>query len=643
MKIKKLIYMMCLLCGGTFSITSCDYLDVSEELAENLTLDETFDNPAYVRRWYGGLYNVITNYTTAWSGGQDGFSGFWCGMSGETLVSSGGVVSQMRDGFTASTAPAQRWTTLYRYIRDSWLFIEKAHVVGDENDIDYINSTELSKMVAEVKFLIAYSYMSLFELYGPVPYIDKTIDANDKTLDFARTPINEFLTKVDGLLEEIINSGYLTESVIQNSHSSQEGERYNLSEVVRPTKIAAMALRAKLWVYAASPLFNGGYKESLQLSNNDGTTIFTAKDDSRWEKAKDYLEALIKEAENKGHKLYVYTNSETGQADPHESVYRLYQYFNDEILWASGQSGYNSGNAEKNTDPRSLFNGWANCGITQNSVDAFFDKDGLCIDDPGSVYSEKGFSDVMNPVNKDKRVDKNVYNMYANREPRFYANVIYQGKSWHIQPNARPNFFCNWAKGGDADNTNANCPRAGDLLGKFKNRTIRWEGGGTTLWGRPLILFRLADFYLYYAEVLNEINPQDPLIITYLDKVRERAGIPGYKKLATDNKKNIIGDQQKQRKAIQHERQIEMMAEGVRYFDVRRWMIAGQGEDGDQSVIWGMNLNGKSSVTPGESDSYYTRTKIENRAWQRAMYLYPIPLTEINNSKGGLLKQNPLW
>ena len=226
MKIKKLIYMMCLLCGGTFSITSCDYLDVSGELAENLTLDETFENPTYVRRWYGGLYNVITNYTTAWSGGQDGFSGFWCGMSGETLVSSGGVISQMRDGFTASTAPAQRWTTLYRYIRDSWLFIDKVHVVGDESDIDYINNAELNKMVAEVKFLIAYSYMSLFELYGPVPYIDKVIDANDKNLDFARTPINEFLAKVDGLLEEIINSGYLAESIIQNSHSSQEGEPF---------------------------------------------------------------------------------------------------------------------------------------------------------------------------------------------------------------------------------------------------------------------------------------------------------------------------------------------------------------------------------------------------------------------------------
>ena len=82
-------------------------------------------------------------------------------------------------------------------------------------------------------------------------------------------------------------------------------------------------------------------------------------------------------------------------------------------------------------------------------------------------------------------------------------------------------------------------------------------------WGRPSILFRLADFYLYYAEVCNEINPNDPNIIKCLDEVRKRAGIPGYQELATSGKKNIIGNQALQRKMIQRERQVELAMDAI--------------------------------------------------------------------------------
>ena len=110
--------------------------------------------------------------------------------------------------------------------------------------------------------------------------------------------------------------------------------------------------------------------------------------------------------------------------------------------------------------------------------------------------------------------------------------------------------------------------RAGYLLYKFNNRSLLKEGSNPTDWGRPWIYFRLADFYLYYAEVCNEINPNDANIIKYLDLVRERAGIPGYKDLATKAApygKNIIGNQELQREAIYRERIIEMLGEGNYY------------------------------------------------------------------------------
>lgn len=155
------------------------------------------------------------------------------------------------------------------------------------------------------------------------------------------------------------------------------------------------------------------------------------------------------------------------------------------------------------------------------------------------------------------------------------------------------------------------------------------------------VLFRLADFYLYYAEVCNEIDPEDECVIDYLDKIRERAGLPGYRELAATGKKNIIGDRKLQRRAIQQERRVELFAEGQRFFDIRRWMICGEGEDADQRFVHGMNMNGERNRPLGTDQSFYRRTLIENRPWKRAMYLHPIPFDELQVNKK--IVQNPLW
>ena len=156
-------------------------------------------------------------------------------------------------------------------------------------------------------------------------------------------------------------------------------------------------------------------------------------------------------------------------------------------------------------------------------------------------------------------------------------------------------------------------------------------------WGRPSNLFSLADFYLYYAEVCNEINPQDKNIIEYIDKVRNRAGIPGYADLAKSGKKNIIGDYQKQMEAIKQERLVELLGEGQRYFEIRRWMD----EEAAKSDIIGLNKNRKSRARVGTYNSFYRRISVVDKVWNKAMFFYPIPQSEINKSK--LLVQNPLW
>ena len=112
------------------------------------------------------------------------------------------------------------------------------------------------------------------------------------------------------------------------------------------------------------------------------------------------------------------------------------------------------------------------------------------------------------------------------------------------------------------------------MLFKRFNRSISKTSPGVASQNRPSIIFRLADFYLIYAEVANEVNPSDSRVLTYLNLVRERAGLPKVEILNP----GIVGNKELQRAAIQRERQIELATEGQRYFDVRRWMIAPQTE-----------------------------------------------------------------
>src|SRR3546814_276508 len=216
--------------------------------------------------------------------------------------------------------------------------------------------------------------------------------------------------------------------------------------------------------------------------------------------------------------------------------------------------------------------------------------------------------------------------MYLNREPRFYQAVFYKGLRWHL---GNEQVFFN--KGGNSDNSAQDHARTGYILYKRLSKRVYNEGSNPRSEYRPAIIFRLAEFYLLYAEALNEVDPADPRIIEFVDRVRERAGIP----LLSTLKPGIAGDQAAQREAIRAEMRVELATEGQRYFDVRRWMIAeaSAGEGAQGGPFYGMDLNAPTH------EGFYHRTVIEKRGWTKAMYLYPIPLSEIQKSK--LLVQNP--
>src|SRR5690606_31542464 len=144
--------------------------------------------------------------------------------------------------------------------------------------------------------------------------------------------------------------------------------------------------------------------------------------------------------------------------------------------------------------------------------------------------------------------------MYIGREPRFYNTITFSGKKWHISNN-EVQFY----KGGNSDNSVGDgAPFTGYLLYKRMNRTVYGRSPGVTSMYRPSIIFRLAEFYLLYAEMLNEVSPSDPDVLKYVNLIRERAGLPKLE----DLNPAIAGNQELQREAIRHERRIELATEG---------------------------------------------------------------------------------
>lgn len=639
------------LLGGSISFSSCtDFLAVSDELASNLTMEQVFDNVAYTKGFHANIYNCISEYSQIFLK-PTGFQNPWPTLCNELTVCYSNARSEMENGFTASNASFHRFTEMYKYIRQAHIFLQRAKPLGQVTDQQNLTEADISRMKSEAKFFIAYSYFSLFELYGPVPIVKEVVDENQSSFDYPRATVDEMVAYIDGLLQEVLDEDLLPHTLRYTDESTGEVLE-NMNEMVRPTRAVVLALRAKLWVYAASKLFNGGFPEAVELRNADGTQIFPAEDKSKWQTAKQHLETFLTFAEQNGYELFRVFNKD-GSENPSQSVYQLFQDYNKEIIWASSKSYMinctGTDQLDKRCTPRDIFNSFAGIGVSQQMVDAFFTDKGLDIhDDPD--YNEEGFTDINNPcAQKQPQIDKNIFNMYVNREPRFYHAITYTGKSWHIQPKTGYTVKMGWKEANGDDNIDRQ-HFSGYYLYKRCNQTLLNTGSNNKSWARPSIIFRLADFYLYYAEACNEVDPKDPNIIKYLDLVRDRAGIPGYQELkdngVTDKDGNaidIIGDYEKQAYAIRRERQVELFSEGQRYFDVRRWMICGPGEEADQSVEWGMNVKGKTDITLPVDDpnSFFHRTIVRRYNWNRAMYLYPIPHSEIEKSPS--LVQNPLW
>ena len=604
-------------------LTSCvDYLD--KESDTELTLPMVFEDKTRTEGWLANVYSHV----------PDPYWGYarklgWDILSDDMTASERWrqwdwkVIPMLLGEWTPSTDwDGNYWSRLPQLIREANIFIENVHPLPDQG----ISATEVTYMKAEMRFMIAYYYYLLSNTYGPVPFKPNYIaptDFNLADLMEGQRPYYEVVDWVDKELKEVAE-------ILPAKYT--EARKYG-----RATSIMCLAVRARMLLFAASPLVNGN-PDYANHKNKDGENLFsTTADKTKWAYAAQACKELIDAAEAAGHKLYTEKNDD-GTIDPFMSYQNLfltrYDEGNTEILFARpGGSEY--GEYEKHATPAAS-GGSGGLGVTQSLVDAFFMENGLPINDDNSEYVETGYS--VSDETRDNTVwdtevnggaisKKNTYNMYCHREPRFYITVSYNN-SYFTQEKRVFNFF-----NGSADNPHTHdAPQNGYLIRKKISPDLNVKQG--TYKYRPGIVYRLGEAYLNYAEALNESDPGNGDILVYLNKIRERAGIRQYTTGATDD--NFIhvdlNDQAEMRKLIRAERRVELSCEGIRYDDLRRLKEAENVLNGD---FYGMNFSGK------DNSSFYVRTPYLKRVYKKAYYWFPIHQSEID--KNDKLVQSPYW
>ncbi|MCS2530353.1 RagB/SusD family nutrient uptake outer membrane protein [Bacteroides fragilis] len=611
-------------------VSSCDYLGVSDQLAGGLqNTEQVFDNVSYTKRWYANVFAGIPDYSGINSVNVGAFKNPWTGMCDELVVGYGNSSKYNNSDRNAANMGFHRYGDCYKYIRQANIFLQKAHpIMTTGTQGDQLLEDELTQMKANVRFMRAFYHYLLFEQYGPIILVKDKIYNATEDQDVPRNTVDEVIEYIDSELTAVASE--LTQEPIF------EDKDYR----AWPTKGVALAVRAKLWLYAASPLLNGGYREALSVTNPDGTRLFPDYDAGKWEKALAACKDFIDYAEAGRYELYKEYKDDNGAViDPDKSVYNLFQKYTHEIIWATANNdwgGMNGDAFDRRIAPRCEKNGLGSTGVTQELVDAFYMKDGFPVSataylPQSTLYREEGYGTYkdQNDNFSKKYTNVTVSNRYLNREPRFYNTVFFNGRQWPVSCNQV--LFYN---GGNSGVQEGQATLTGYMLFKRFNRSVSLTNPGVASQFRPSIIFRLADFYLMYAEAANEVNPNDARVLKYLNLVRERAGLPDIETLNPA----IRGNQELQRAAIQRERQIELATEGQRYFDVRRWMIADKNGEGRQNgYVHGMNVRGESN----DKEDFNRIVEASQIVFNRKMYLYPMPDSEMRKTKN--LVQNPGW
>ncbi len=657
---KKLI-LMAAACA-TLSFQSCaDFLDVDKYFYDMLSVDSAFAKRVYVEGW------LANNYDYLMKADLGGFSS-WFQWSSDDLVNIN--VKDFQEGnYSASNMIKEEFKILlrrdYECIRKASTFIDRVVECKE------MTKEEIADMQGQARFIRAYAYWALLRTFGPVPLIPE--EGLDVSLSYEELSLPR--AKFDEIVDFIDKDLSLAARVLPRTRT--------VNNMGRPTKGAALALRARVLLFAASPMSNGN-KDFYNVRNLDGTELYNQEyDESKWARAAAAAEDVMNlqvynlYVENPDpldpycitppeHPVYSHLDFPDGwqNVDPYTSYKSIFDGSirgsqNPELIFT--RTGVESGfsvqqflNAE--SMPRTAGGGNRNA-VTQKMVDTYYMDNGMSIDEAGDYYLKEGFTTTSNDPEMGVGapfIGPNVSKMYGRREPRFYASIAFNGAIWECESSyeaSKRNYQCWYYQDefNGKEGYKTQLPITGIGLKKFTNKEDSWaEGGYRTQKTEPTM--RYAEILLIHAEALNELTPgQTYTIKNYMDEeveisrdpekmrnsikpIRMRAGLPDFEDA-------VYNDQNNFRVAVKRERHIELFAENsFRYFDLRRWKDADVEE---AEPLMGCDID--ITMANDTRQAFYVPTPVSyiKKVFLPKMYLFPFPTDELKRNVN--LTQNPGW
>lgn len=632
---KKFIVKLGVFCILLFVAPSCnEFIDV---VPDNIAvIEEAFDTRNAAERFLATLYGYLPNYGSvfqnpALTAGDEiavnlGVSRDWPGR----IIGIGGQnVGRPLMGHWGNQGTI---SNMFIALRDCNIFLDNLDRPFDLQDF------EKKRWIAEAKFLKAYYHFYLMRMYGPIPIIRENMEVSEgqDVVRVSRDPVDEVADYIVALLDEAIVD--LPETIEQTN------------EFGRVSKPVAAAIKARTLMTVASPLFNGN-TDYASFNNNDGEPLISqSMDPDKWIRAAEACKEAIDWAEQTGHTLYEFAGAPDSWSD--STILKLSirgsvtEPWNNEVIWGLASS------------PVATLQVWSqpriNPGLnfeTGESVlqyysssfrvaEMFYSENGVPIEeDLNYDYANRDKTDIAGDDHRYYiRAGFETARLNMNREPRFHASLIFDGGIMMGNGVTEDeDAYSLSAKGGERGGLSIGVryPLTGYLPKKLVYYTNSQSTGAVrySLTNYPFPVVRLADLYLLYAEALNEANGPAQAY-EWIDKVRRRAGLKGVVESwnASSNRPNKPATTEGFREIVQQERMIELVFEGQRFWDLRRWKRAVEFLNSD---IRSWNVSGETT------QDYYNVITVGRYSFLSRDYLWPIAQFDIVRNSN--LVQNPGW
>jgi starch-binding outer membrane protein, SusD/RagB family len=503
-----------------------------------------------------------------------------------------------------------------------------------------LTAPEKKRWIAEVKFLKAYYHYHLFRMYGPIPLIKENlpISASEDEVKVRREPVDAVVAYIVQLLDEATPDLPVK---IDNQ----------VKEMGRITSVIAMSVKAEVLVTAASPLFNGN-PDYAGYAGNDGVELFpSVYDASKWQKAADACKAAIDACEANGMHLYTFIPTASVGANITDSLKMVLTLqnsvtekweLNPELIWALNPVYEFQGYGTPRMTPKSAVNIFSNpstFAVPIATAELFYSENGVPINEDVNWGYANRYE--IRTVDEDSRYylkqGYETVRFNINREARFYSSLGFDGGIWFGNGVLNQNNPLYVRARGNSSLAGPKDRNTLNITGYWPKKTVHYlsvydDGFQPVHFHLPMM--RLAGLYLLYAEALNEVSGPVAEVHTYINKVRERAGLGTVESSWTNFSSNPSKPSTKDgmRDIIHQERRIELAFEAQSGWDLRRWK--------ELQEVLSKPLQGW-SIEQTDAINYYRPRTALTPVFGLRDYLWPIKQNNLIVNPN--LVQNPYW